>query len=116
MMAVTDGEGDRVYCELQEEGLPAEASRDRSSRVQMLSKSISSLLEEIEADNCNAAIRESMRAREAEQRQQVNFSTHCTGPEAIGAAERETGVLLHIVRVSPHSALGPSNNFVIATR
>lgn len=115
-MAVTDGEGDRVYCELQEETLPVDASRDRSSRVQLLSKPISSLLEEIEADNCNAAIRESMRAREAEQRQQVKLFTHCTGPEAISAAERETGVLLHIVRVSPHSVLRPSDNFVIATR
>ena len=73
MMAVTNGEGDRVYCQLQEDEVPAEVKRSRSGRVQLLSKPINALLEEIEADNCSAALRESARATEAEYRQLVIF-------------------------------------------
>ena len=80
MMAVTDGEGGRVYCQLQEDELPVEANRRRSSRVQLLSKPISSLLEEIEADSCAAAVRESVRACESEQCQQVINSYHVRLP------------------------------------
>ena len=73
MMPVTSGAGNRVYCQLLEEELPAEGNRRRDGGVRMLSKSISSLLEEIESDNCAAALRESVRSSEADHRQQVSI-------------------------------------------
>ena len=72
LIPVTSADGERVYCQLLDDEIDQEVSRQaRSNKVQLLSRPISALLEEVEYDATAAVLRETAREHDAAARQEV---------------------------------------------